>query len=93
VWRPPSPPTADATSSGRSDSTAPTTRLPGELSGGMQQTRRHLPAQLAIEPKLLLADEPTGTLDQATGVRVVDVLTEHCARTAATIVVATHDAE
>lgn len=64
--------------------------LPSELSGGMQQ-RVALARALAIEPVLLLADEPTGALDQATGTRVMDVLREHTARTGATVVVATHD--
>jgi putative ABC transport system ATP-binding protein len=64
--------------------------LPSELSGGMQQ-RVALARALAVEPLLLLADEPTGALDHATGTRVIDVLTEHTARTGATVIVATHD--
>ena len=64
--------------------------LPAELSGGMQQ-RVALARALAVQPRLLLADEPTGALDHATGSRVIDVLKEHTARTGATIIVATHD--
>lgn len=64
--------------------------LPAELSGGMQQ-RVALARALAISPRLLLADEPTGALDQTTGSRVIDVLQEHAARTLATVIVATHD--
>lgn len=64
--------------------------LPSELSGGMQQ-RVALARALAVCPQLLLADEPTGALDQATGRRVIDVVTEHATRTHATVVVATHD--
>jgi ABC-type nitrate/sulfonate/bicarbonate transport system ATPase subunit len=64
--------------------------LPAELSGGMQQ-RVALARALATAPRLLLADEPTGALDQATGARTVDVLHEYATRTGATVVVATHD--
>ncbi len=64
--------------------------LPAQLSGGMQQ-RAALARALAIEPRLLLADEPTGALDQTTGERVMDVLQGQCRRTGATLVVATHD--
>ena len=64
--------------------------LPAELSGGMQQ-RVALARALAVQPRLLLADEPTGSLDQATGARIVEVLHEYAVRTGATVVVATHD--
>ena len=64
--------------------------LPAELSGGMQQ-RVALARALAIAPRLLLVDEPTGAQDQATGSRTVDVLTEYAIRSGATVVVATHD--
>lgn len=64
--------------------------LPSQLSGGMQQ-RAALARALVIEPRLLLADEPTGALDQETGGRVMDVLQDQCRRTGSTLVVATHD--
>jgi len=64
--------------------------LPAQLSGGMQQ-RAALAQALAIEPRLLLADEPTGALDQDTGDRVMDALQRQCRRTGSTLIVATHD--
>ncbi|MEO7746761.1 MAG: ATP-binding cassette domain-containing protein [Actinomycetota bacterium] len=64
--------------------------LPAQLSGGMQQ-RAALARALVIEPRLLLADEPTGALDQDTGGRVMHVLQDQCRRTGTTLVVATHD--
>lgn len=60
--------------------------LPADLSGGMQQ-RVALARALAVQPRLLLVDEPTGTLDQATGNQVMAVLRAR----AGTLVVATHD--
>ena len=66
------------------------THLPGQLSGGEQQ-RVALARAFAPEPRLLLADEPTGNLDQATGEAVMDTLFELRARTDATLLLVTHD--
>jgi putative ABC transport system ATP-binding protein len=64
--------------------------LPGQLSGGEQQ-RVALARAFAPEPRLLLADEPTGNLDQATGQAVMDTLFALRERTGATLLLVTHD--
>ena len=64
-------------------------RLPTRLSGGERQ-RVAIARALANEPRLLLADEPTGNLDSDSVVRVLDVL-RHLHTTNVTIVMVTHD--
>lgn len=63
---------------------------PGELSGGEQQ-RVAVARAVMRRPRLVLADEPTGSLDPATGETVAQVLLDECAACGATLVVATHN--
>src|SRR4051812_38702574 len=65
-------------------------KLPEEISGGQAQ-RVAVARALAGEPRLILADEPTGQLDRASGAIVVDVLLAAAAHAGAALVVATHD--
>jgi putative ABC transport system ATP-binding protein len=66
------------------------THYPGQLSGGEQQ-RVAIARAFIAGPKLLLADEPTGNLDAATGRLVIDCLFEHQARHGTTLLLITHD--
>ena len=64
---------------------------PAQLSGGEQQ-RVAIARALGPRPQLVFADEPTGNLDAATGMAVMDLLFERRAEAGATLVVITHDA-
>lgn len=63
---------------------------PKTLSGGEQQ-RVALARACVVKPEILFADEPTGSLDTATGAQVIDVLFELRQECASTLVLVTHD--
>ena len=67
------------------------THLPDQLSGGEQQ-RVAIARAVAPKPRILLADEPTGNLDSATGEKAVNILFKSAHDAGAALVLVTHDA-
>jgi putative ABC transport system ATP-binding protein len=65
--------------------------FPSQLSGGEQQ-RVAIARAIAKQPSVLLCDEPTGALDSATGIRVLEALRDVNARMGATTLLITHNA-
>ena len=66
------------------------THYPGQLSGGEQQ-RVALARAVATQPRLIMADEPTGNLDRETGTGVIELLFDLHDRLGTTLILITHD--
>ena len=67
-------------------------KFPSELSGGEQQ-RVAIARSILANPRLIIADEPTGNLDKKTGEEVLELLTTCAAKFGQTLIVVTHDPE
>jgi predicted ABC-type transport system involved in lysophospholipase L1 biosynthesis ATPase subunit len=66
--------------------------LPAQLSGGQRQ-RVALARALINRPRVILADEPTGNLDESTGNSVMDLLLDLCVQERVALVLVTHNKE
>lgn len=88
IARRPMPPETALALVGLSDRSG---HFPAQLSGGEQQ-RVAIARAIAKSPEVLLCDEPTGALDSATGIRVLEALTQVNRDTGATTLVITHNA-
>lgn len=67
-------------------------KFPAQMSGGEQQ-RISIARALAKNPKIILGDEPTGTLDSETGIIVLELLQKMCREKKKTTIIVTHNAD
>lgn len=65
-------------------------QMPDNLSGGQQQ-RVAIARVLLYQPPVILADEPTGSLDRETGLKILQQMKEMCRKNRQTLIVVTHD--
>ena len=66
--------------------------LPSQLSGGEQQ-RVAIARSIVMKPELILADEPTGNLDQKTGIKIIDLLFNLNKKNKSSLIIVTHSVE
>lgn len=69
-----------------------TAHLPTQLSGGQQQ-RVAIARSLVVQPRIMLADEPTGALDTQTGADVMAIFTDLVQQQGITVIIVTHEPE
>lgn len=76
---------------GKVGMTAIMQQLPGELSGGQAQ-RVAMARAMVIEPEILFADEPTGSLDSLNSEKMMELITKTARETGTTVIMVTHEA-
>ena len=65
-------------------------KKPGQMSGGQRQ-RVAIARAFAKHPSIIIADEPTASLDLKTGTEIMEILADHCEKSGVTVITASHD--